>query len=52
MIIKADKDGMEVIKQLCDIALKTGGLQNLVGIQAVLAGLSEIEEVNPFKKDE
>jgi len=50
MIIKADKDGLKAIEQLYDIALKTGGLQNMAGIQAILAGLSEIED--PFKKEE
>jgi hypothetical protein len=44
MIIKADKEAIQAIQQLCDIALKAGGIQNLQGIQAVLAGVSEIEE--------
>jgi len=49
MIIKADKEGIQAVQQLCDIALKQGGLQNLAVIQSVLAGISELEEVK--KKD-
>ena len=26
MIIEADKDGIKIIQQLCDVALKTGGV--------------------------
>ena len=42
MIIEADKEGVEVVKQLCDIALKQGGIQNLKGVTEVLAALKEI----------
>ena len=41
MKIYADKEGKEVIVQLCDIALKTGGLQNLNGINNVLTSLQD-----------
>jgi len=47
MIIKCDKEAVEAIKQLCDIALKTGGLQNMQGIQVVLGSISELEEKQP-----
>lgn len=44
MKIQADKEGLELIKQLLDLALKQGGLSNLQAVQAALAGLGEIEE--------
>lgn len=37
MHIKADKEGVEAIQALCDVALKTGGLQNLNFVNTVLA---------------
>lgn len=43
MIIKKDKEGIAVIQQLCDIALKQGGLQNLQAINKTLASVSEIK---------
>jgi len=36
MIIKADEEGKKVILQLCDIALKASGLQNLKGVLEVI----------------
>ena len=44
MKIKADKTGIEVIKQLCDLALKQGGLQNLNAVTQVLQSIEEIEK--------
>ncbi len=40
MIIEVDNDGFEAIKQLCDIALRQGGMNNLQGIQIVLNSVS------------
>ena len=39
MQIKVDKEGAEVIKQLCDVALRAGGLNSLAGITQVLTCL-------------
>ena len=39
MQIKVDKEGAEVIKQLCDVALRAGGLSNLGAISRVLTCL-------------
>lgn len=36
MVINTDEDGKQALIQLCDIALKSGGLQNLQGITQIL----------------
>ncbi len=50
MIIEADKDGIKIIQQLCDVALKTGGVANLKGVNDVLSSLTEIKPVKKEKK--
>lgn len=47
MQIKTDKEGTVVIKQLCDVALKSGGLSNLGGITRVLACLNHPDRPKP-----
>ena len=44
MIIKADKEAIERIKELCDIALKVGGLQNFTQIGLLLNSLEELQD--------
>ena len=44
MIIKADKQGIEVIKELSDMALKVGGLQNFNIIKDILDNLEELSD--------
>lgn len=44
MTIKVDKEGMEAIKALCDIALKVGGLRNFEGVRQVLNAVRLIED--------
>jgi len=39
MQIKTDREGAVVIRELCDIALKQGGLQSMAGITRVLTCL-------------
>lgn len=41
MKITVDKEGRAAINQLCDVALKAGGLQNLNGITNVLSSVIE-----------
>ena len=36
MIIEVDQEGLGVIHQLCDIALKSAGLKNLESINKIL----------------
>ena len=48
MEIKADKEGMEAVTKLCDVALKTGGLGNMNAVSQILAGLESIPEVEPL----
>jgi len=36
VIIKVDDQGREAIKQLCDVALKFGGLTNLEAVSFIL----------------
>ncbi len=50
MIIKADAQGQEAIKQLCDIALKTGGLSNMQGVMQILQSTQLIKD-EPVKED-
>jgi hypothetical protein len=45
MKIIADIEGKKVIEQLCDIALKHGGMQNLQAIQLILENVTDIPEV-------
>ena len=49
MIIKCDEQGHEAVKQLCDIALKMGGMTNLQGVVTILQSLKleRPEEVKP-----
>lgn len=44
MKIKADKEGVNVIKGLCDVALKTAGIQNLEVVNSIIDGLEELPE--------
>jgi len=54
MVILADSEGQRAIKALCDIALKTGGLRNLPGINAILCSIKPLlsVELDPPKPDE
>ena len=49
MNIKADKEGKEAITQLCDVALKTGGIQNLAPITNILKAVSDGDKTEPKK---
>ena len=44
MQIKVDKEGLKAVQELCDIALRTQGLQVLNGVNRVLQGTTLIEE--------
>ena len=52
MFIKADKEGAEVIKQLCDVALRAGGLSNLGVISNVLNSLDHPGKPKPEPEPE
>lgn len=43
MIIQADKQGIDLIQQLCEIALRTGGMKNRDGVNMVMDSLKEIQ---------
>ena len=49
MLIKVDDQGREAIKQLCDVALKFGGLTNLEAVSFILHSVQveKQEENNP-----
>lgn len=51
MEIKADKEGLEAIHQMANIALKTGGLQNLQAVQNILSQCELLEEGPILNKD-
>jgi len=49
MKIIVDKEGKEAVMQLCDIALKQGGINILTGIQNILSSIEELsvnEDIN------
>ena len=50
MLIKTDKEGREAVQQLCDVALKQGGLQNLNAINTILNSISDYTEPEPEEK--
>ena len=47
MQIKADREGASAIRELCNIALKAGGLVNLAPITQVLACLEHPDKPKP-----
>ena len=47
MIIQTDKEGRDVIQQLCDIALKQGGVANLNQVNAILRAVVVLPQVAP-----
>ncbi len=47
MEIKADEEARIAITQLCDIALKSGGLQNYKAIGGILASIKPVESEEP-----
>jgi hypothetical protein len=57
MIVKIDKEASFILSKLCDIALRAGGLQNMVTIGTLLSSVELLSEpqpptpVNPDKKD-
>ena len=44
MIIIVDKEGRKAVEEMCDVALKAGGLANLKGIQQVFMALKQLKE--------
>lgn len=51
MIIRVDEEGLNIIHQLCDLALKQAGLSNLNSVNVVLASTMLISE-RPEECDE
>jgi len=49
MKIRADKEGVEVITQLLDLALRHGGIKNLEITNKIAQAVEEIEEPEPIK---
>jgi len=50
MKIEADKEGAIAIRQLCDVALRAGGLTNMQGVTQILNGLKESKEPEQVDK--
>jgi len=50
MKIIVDKEGRSIIEQMCDVALKTGGIRNLNPVIMVLEKMSDY--VEPVVNDE
>lgn len=47
MKIMADKEGLDVISALCDIALKAGGIGNLQQINTIIQSIIPLPEEAP-----
>lgn len=47
MKIIADKEGRKKVEELCDLALRGGGLQNLKEVNKILESVEDIEEKEP-----
>jgi hypothetical protein len=43
MIIKVDKKGKQAVVDLCDVALRVGGLKNLTAVQTVLEAIQDVQ---------
>lgn len=52
MKILCDKEGKQAITQLCDVALKVGGLKNMDAINQILGAIKSIEEEKKGKPKE
>lgn len=50
MIIKADKEGIKAIAELCDATLKALGLQANQKINIIIGSLQEIKEEDVVKQ--
>ena len=44
MVIQSDEEGLKVLEQLCDIALKVGGMSNLKAVNDFWAIVKPIEK--------
>lgn len=53
MIIRTDKEGKGMVRELCDMALRIGGVKNLPLVNGILSSVEDLpEEENPgFDKD-
>ncbi len=51
MDIKADQEGIEAITKLCDVALKTGGIQNMNAVSVILSSIKPLEVDAPEEPD-
>jgi len=51
MVIKVDMEGQEMVKQLCDVALKAGGLNSLDGVMHVLRSIKLEKPVEELKAE-
>ena len=51
MKIIADDEGMKVINSLLDISLKTGGIQNLAGVNKILESCEKMSDISDKKSD-
>jgi len=49
MKIAVDTEGQNVIHQLCDIALKQGGVQNLAAVTMILNSIQLLHKEEPKK---
>lgn len=50
-MIKADKEGKEVLNSLFDVALKSGGMANFESVVKIMDSVQDIEEIEEEKKE-
>jgi hypothetical protein len=44
-----DQEAYELLKQLCDVALKSGGLENLKGVEVALGNVTISDQIEKMK---
>ena len=50
MILQVDEEGKTAVTQLCDIALKQGGIQVIQGIVKILAAVKQLPFEEPTEE--
>jgi hypothetical protein len=51
MIIRVDKEGHDILLQLCDIALRNHGIDNLKQINVILSKVEVLSEIKEVPKE-
>jgi len=52
MIIQANEEGRKALQSLCDVALKTGGLQNMAFVSQLLMSIRPMPPQSPVIEEQ